>query len=158
MEPSSAAIIVYLLFCAVQSSAAIIVYLLPCTGCQRSIGLCNGKAKVCSYSGRYYCSSCHVDDSFLIPARVVHNWDTSRYKVGAARACAWQWSHFAVQPDPKPTVPLCPAPITPNCAIRFYLMSYTSHDFKAFLLWFLLIWKYMYIFWSICLSSIRFYL
>ncbi|KAM7104243.1 pleckstrin homology domain-containing family M member 3 isoform 6-T6 [Molossus nigricans] len=52
-----------------------------CAGCQRSIGLSNGKAKVCSYSGWYYCSSCHVDDSFLIPARIVHNWDTSKYKV-----------------------------------------------------------------------------
>ncbi|XP_042316382.1 pleckstrin homology domain-containing family M member 3 [Sceloporus undulatus] len=52
-----------------------------CAGCQRSIGLSNGKAKVCSYSGWYYCSVCHVDDSFLIPARLVHNWDTSKYKV-----------------------------------------------------------------------------
>lgn len=52
-----------------------------CAGCQRAIGLSNGKAKVCHYSGWYYCSSCHVDDSFLIPARVVHNWDTSKYKV-----------------------------------------------------------------------------
>lgn len=50
-------------------------------GCQRSIGLSNGKAKVCGYSGWYYCSSCHVDDNFLIPARLVHNWDTSKYKV-----------------------------------------------------------------------------
>ncbi|XP_068542082.1 pleckstrin homology domain-containing family M member 3 [Anas acuta] len=52
-----------------------------CAGCQRPIGLSNGKAKVCSYSGWYYCSTCHVDDSFLIPARLVHNWDTSKYKV-----------------------------------------------------------------------------
>ncbi|XP_029425759.1 pleckstrin homology domain-containing family M member 3 isoform X2 [Nannospalax galili] len=52
-----------------------------CAGCQRSIGLSNGKAKVCNYSGWYYCSICHVDDSFLIPARIVHNWDTSKYKV-----------------------------------------------------------------------------
>lgn len=52
-----------------------------CAGCQRSIGLSNGKAKVCNYSGWYYCSSCHVDDSFLIPARIIHNWDTSKYKV-----------------------------------------------------------------------------
>ncbi|XP_053453614.1 pleckstrin homology domain-containing family M member 3 isoform X2 [Nycticebus coucang] len=52
-----------------------------CAGCQRSIGLSSGKAKVCHYSGWYYCSSCHVDDSFLIPARIVHNWDTSKYKV-----------------------------------------------------------------------------
>ncbi|XP_004378338.1 pleckstrin homology domain-containing family M member 3 [Trichechus manatus latirostris] len=52
-----------------------------CAGCQRSIGLSNGKAKVCNYSGWYYCGSCHVDDNFLIPARIVHNWDTSKYKV-----------------------------------------------------------------------------
>ncbi|KFV98856.1 PREDICTED: pleckstrin homology domain-containing family M member 3 [Eurypyga helias] len=52
-----------------------------CAGCQRSIGLSSGKAKVCSYSGWYYCSTCHVDDCFLIPARLVHNWDTSKYKV-----------------------------------------------------------------------------
>uniref|UniRef100_A0A8D0GIZ6 Pleckstrin homology domain-containing family M member 3 n=1 Tax=Sphenodon punctatus TaxID=8508 RepID=A0A8D0GIZ6_SPHPU len=52
-----------------------------CAGCQRPIGLSNGKAKVCSYSGWYYCSTCHVDDNFLIPARLVHNWDTSKYKV-----------------------------------------------------------------------------
>ncbi|XP_055967763.1 pleckstrin homology domain-containing family M member 3 [Sorex fumeus] len=52
-----------------------------CAGCPRSIGLSNGKAKVCNYSGWYYCSSCHVDDTFLIPARIVHNWDTSKYKV-----------------------------------------------------------------------------
>ncbi|XP_061463805.1 pleckstrin homology domain-containing family M member 3 isoform X2 [Rhineura floridana] len=52
-----------------------------CAGCQCSIGLSSGKAKVCSYSGWYYCSVCHVDDHFLIPARLVHNWDTSKYKV-----------------------------------------------------------------------------
>ncbi|XP_062972183.1 pleckstrin homology domain-containing family M member 3 [Elgaria multicarinata webbii] len=52
-----------------------------CAGCQCSIGLSNGKAKVCSYSGWYYCNICHVDDNFLIPARLVHNWDTSKYKV-----------------------------------------------------------------------------
>ncbi|KAG8432760.1 hypothetical protein GDO86_017123 [Hymenochirus boettgeri] len=52
-----------------------------CAGCQRSIGLSNGKAKVCSYSGWYYCSTCHVDDCFIIPSRIVHNWDTSKHKV-----------------------------------------------------------------------------
>ncbi|XP_053554604.1 pleckstrin homology domain-containing family M member 3 [Bombina bombina] len=52
-----------------------------CAGCQKPIGLSNGKAKVCSYSGWYYCSTCHVDDTFIIPARLVHNWDTSKHKV-----------------------------------------------------------------------------
>uniref|UniRef100_A0A8C2XG27 Pleckstrin homology domain containing M3 n=1 Tax=Cyclopterus lumpus TaxID=8103 RepID=A0A8C2XG27_CYCLU len=52
-----------------------------CAGCQRPVGLSRGKAKVCSYSGWYYCQSCHQDNSFLIPARLLHNWDTSKHKV-----------------------------------------------------------------------------
>eukprot|EP00079_Xenopus_tropicalis_P030644 XP_012826787.1 PREDICTED: pleckstrin homology domain-containing family M member 3 isoform X3 [Xenopus tropicalis] len=52
-----------------------------CAGCQRPIGLSNEKAKVCSYSGWYYCSTCHVDDGFIIPARLIHNWDASKHKV-----------------------------------------------------------------------------
>eukprot|EP00064_Thunnus_orientalis_P017984 superscaffoldBa00003987_g18070 len=50
-------------------------------GCQRPVGLSKGKAKVCYYSGWYYCQSCHQDNSFLIPARLLHNWDTSKHKV-----------------------------------------------------------------------------
>lgn len=52
-----------------------------CAGCQRPVGLSRGKAKVCYYSGWYYCHSCHQDNSFLIPARLLHNWDTSKHKV-----------------------------------------------------------------------------
>ncbi|KAM4561854.1 pleckstrin homology domain-containing family M member 3 isoform 1-T2 [Fundulus diaphanus] len=52
-----------------------------CAGCQRPVGLSKGKAKVCHYSGWYYCQSCHQDNSFLIPARLLHNWDTSKHKV-----------------------------------------------------------------------------
>uniref|UniRef100_A0A3Q0T9X4 Pleckstrin homology domain containing M3 n=1 Tax=Amphilophus citrinellus TaxID=61819 RepID=A0A3Q0T9X4_AMPCI len=48
--------------------------------CQRPIGLSRGKAKVCYYSGWYYCQGCHQDNSFLIPARLLHNWDTSKHK------------------------------------------------------------------------------
>lgn len=52
-----------------------------CAGCQRPVGLSKGKAKVCYYSGWYYCQSCHQDNSFLIPARLLRNWDTSKHKV-----------------------------------------------------------------------------
>ncbi|XP_033857110.1 pleckstrin homology domain-containing family M member 3-like [Acipenser ruthenus] len=52
-----------------------------CAGCQRPVGLSRGRAKVCCYSGLYYCQSCHEDDVFLIPARLVHNWDTRKHKV-----------------------------------------------------------------------------
>nr|XP_046197017.1 LOW QUALITY PROTEIN: pleckstrin homology domain-containing family M member 3-like [Oncorhynchus gorbuscha] len=52
-----------------------------CAGCQKPVGLSRGKAKVCYYSGWYYCQSCHQDNLFLIPARLLHNWDTNRHKV-----------------------------------------------------------------------------
>lgn len=52
-----------------------------CAGCQRPVGLSHEKAKVCCYSGRYYCQNCHQDNLFIIPARLLHNWDTNRYKV-----------------------------------------------------------------------------
>ncbi|XP_064832872.1 pleckstrin homology domain-containing family M member 3-like isoform X2 [Oncorhynchus masou masou] len=52
-----------------------------CAGCQKPVGLSRGKAKVCCYSGWYYCQSCHQGNLFLIPARLLHNWDTNRHKV-----------------------------------------------------------------------------
>uniref|UniRef100_A0A8C1RF23 Pleckstrin homology domain containing, family M, member 3 n=1 Tax=Cyprinus carpio TaxID=7962 RepID=A0A8C1RF23_CYPCA len=52
-----------------------------CAGCQRPVGLSRCEAKVCSYSGWYYCPSCHQDNLFLIPARLLHNWDTNKHKV-----------------------------------------------------------------------------
>nr|XP_061799153.1 pleckstrin homology domain-containing family M member 3 [Nerophis lumbriciformis] len=52
-----------------------------CAGCQRPVGASRGKAKVCYYSGWYYCQNCHQDNTFLIPARLLHNWDTSKHKV-----------------------------------------------------------------------------
>uniref|UniRef100_A0A673H7Z1 Pleckstrin homology domain-containing family M member 3-like n=1 Tax=Sinocyclocheilus rhinocerous TaxID=307959 RepID=A0A673H7Z1_9TELE len=52
-----------------------------CAGCQRPVGLSRCEAKVCSYSGWYYCPGCHQDNLFLIPARLLHNWDTNKHKV-----------------------------------------------------------------------------
>ncbi|XP_049583627.1 pleckstrin homology domain-containing family M member 3 [Syngnathus scovelli] len=52
-----------------------------CAGCQRPVGASRSKAKVCHYSGWYYCQNCHQDNTFLIPARLLHNWDTSKHKV-----------------------------------------------------------------------------
>ncbi|XP_077392455.1 pleckstrin homology domain-containing family M member 3 [Festucalex cinctus] len=52
-----------------------------CAGCHRPVGASRGKAKVCHYSGWYYCQNCHQDNTFLIPARLLHNWDTSKHKV-----------------------------------------------------------------------------
>lgn len=33
------------------------------------------KARLCDYSGRYHCVNCHINDTAIIPARVIHNWD-----------------------------------------------------------------------------------
>lgn len=69
-----------LLCCGLPSVFFFFSFPLP-TGCQRPVGLSRGKAKVCCYSGWYYCQSCHQDNLFLIPARLLHNWDTSKHKV-----------------------------------------------------------------------------
>lgn len=38
-------------------------------------------ARLCDYSGRYYCPSCHHNALAVIPARVLHNWDFTPRKV-----------------------------------------------------------------------------
>ncbi|XP_055609719.1 differentially expressed in FDCP 8 homolog [Uranotaenia lowii] len=40
--------------------------------------------RLCDYSGLYYCSSCHWNDTSVIPARVMNNWDFVPRKVGRA--------------------------------------------------------------------------
>ena len=52
-----------------------------CQGCSRPIGMIYGQYKVCAYDGSYYCYECHTDDEHIIPSKVVHNWDLSKYKV-----------------------------------------------------------------------------
>lgn len=52
-----------------------------CNGCARPVGMIYGKARVCGYNGSYYCYECHENDEFVIPARIIHNWDFKKYKV-----------------------------------------------------------------------------
>ncbi|KAL8457842.1 hypothetical protein ACS0TY_035637 [Phlomoides rotata] len=40
-----------------------------------------GKPRLCEYSGQLFCSSCHTNDTAILPARVLHNWDFTRYPV-----------------------------------------------------------------------------
>ncbi|XP_061872687.1 pleckstrin homology domain-containing family M member 1-like [Colius striatus] len=49
-----------------------------CAGCSRQIGFSFSKPKLCSFSGLYYCDSCHRDDETVIPSRLIHNWDLSK--------------------------------------------------------------------------------
>jgi len=40
--------------------------------------------RLCDYSGAYFCAACHWNNSALIPARIIHNWDFKLYKVSRA--------------------------------------------------------------------------
>eukprot|EP00055_Hartaetosiga_balthica_P008772 m.33664 g.33664 ORF g.33664 m.33664 type:complete len:1234 (-) comp6465_c0_seq1:2610-6311(-) len=48
-----------------------------CAGCFADVGFHSmfDTPKLCDYTGRYYCSACHVDGKSIIPARVVKSWD-----------------------------------------------------------------------------------
>ncbi|XP_045510584.1 pleckstrin homology domain-containing family M member 1-like [Colias croceus] len=57
-----------------------------CRGCQDLLGSTVSKAKVCGFTGEYYCSNCMDSNVFIIPARVIHNWDFKRYAVSKRAA------------------------------------------------------------------------
>lgn len=39
------------------------------------------KPRVCEYSGQLFCSTCHINDTAILPARVLHLWDFMQYPV-----------------------------------------------------------------------------
>ncbi|XP_006897936.1 PREDICTED: pleckstrin homology domain-containing family M member 1 [Elephantulus edwardii] len=49
-----------------------------CAGCSRQIGFSFVRPKLCAFSGLYYCDICHQDDTSVIPARIIHNWDLTK--------------------------------------------------------------------------------
>ncbi|XP_022726370.1 uncharacterized protein LOC111282515 isoform X2 [Durio zibethinus] len=40
-----------------------------------------GKPRLCEYIGQLFCSSCHKNEMAVLPARVLHLWDFTRYPV-----------------------------------------------------------------------------
>nr|XP_020460522.1 differentially expressed in FDCP 8 homolog isoform X2 [Monopterus albus] len=48
-----------------------------CAECRTPISLRGvpSEARQCDYTGQYYCSTCHWNDTAIIPARVIHNWE-----------------------------------------------------------------------------------
>ncbi|XWS50944.1 hypothetical protein CRYUN_Cryun12cG0134500 [Craigia yunnanensis] len=40
-----------------------------------------GKPRLCEYTGRLFCSSCHTNEMAILPERVLHHWDFTRYPV-----------------------------------------------------------------------------
>ena len=47
--------------------------------------LCTGttqmEPQLCDYTGAYHCPECHHNQTHMIPARIIHNWDFTEYKV-----------------------------------------------------------------------------
>uniref|UniRef100_A0A0N5AHF7 Transcription elongation factor SPT4 n=1 Tax=Syphacia muris TaxID=451379 RepID=A0A0N5AHF7_9BILA len=55
-----------------------------CAECKRPLQFgasAEVEPRLCDYSGLYYCNHCHWNDEWMIPARVVNNWDCNKYKV-----------------------------------------------------------------------------
>ncbi|WJX39107.1 hypothetical protein P8452_26692 [Trifolium repens] len=64
-----------------------------CAGCHRHFDNGNtsiwdfvqtfgwGKPRLCEYTGQMFCSSCHTNDTAVLPARVLHHWDFTHYPV-----------------------------------------------------------------------------
>jgi hypothetical protein len=52
-----------------------------CLECGQLIGLTFGKANVCCFSGDYFCCNCMATEKYLIPSRIIHNWDLKQYPV-----------------------------------------------------------------------------
>ncbi|XP_077279331.1 pleckstrin homology and RUN domain containing M1 [Temnothorax americanus] len=57
-----------------------------CLDCGCAIGMTFSKAHVCAYSSAYYCSNCMAEGQYLVPSRIIHNWDLKRYSVSRKAA------------------------------------------------------------------------
>ncbi|KAK9530075.1 hypothetical protein VZT92_011608 [Zoarces viviparus] len=67
--------------CTVPSEKGLDTQSFKCAGCPQPIGPSLGRARLCEFSGQYYCDSCHHGDTTIIPSRMVHNWDLTQREV-----------------------------------------------------------------------------
>nr|XP_020472223.1 pleckstrin homology domain-containing family M member 1 [Monopterus albus] len=67
--------------CTVPSEKGLDTQSFRCAGCPQQIGPSLGRARLCEFSGKYYCDSCHQGDTTIIPSRMVHNWDLTQREV-----------------------------------------------------------------------------
>ncbi|XP_054455302.1 pleckstrin homology domain-containing family M member 1 [Anoplopoma fimbria] len=67
--------------CTVSSEKGLDAQSFKCAGCPQPIGPSLGRARLCEFSGQYYCDSCHHGDTTVIPSRMVHNWDLTQREV-----------------------------------------------------------------------------
>lgn len=52
-----------------------------CYNCDCPLGMIYGEARICTYDGHNYCTECHENDMYYIPAKIIHNWDFEMYPV-----------------------------------------------------------------------------
>ncbi|XP_034251665.1 pleckstrin homology domain-containing family M member 1 isoform X2 [Thrips palmi] len=59
-----------------------------CFGCAQPIGFTFGAPRLCGLTGHYFCDDCTVlsGDEWIVPARVLLNWDYKRYTVSKRAA------------------------------------------------------------------------
>ncbi|CAB1312353.1 unnamed protein product [Coregonus sp. 'balchen'] len=67
--------------CTVPTEKGLDLQAFKCAGCPKAVGVSRGKARLCEFSGQYYCDTCHQGDAIVIPSRMVHNWDLAPREV-----------------------------------------------------------------------------
>lgn len=74
------------LVCKLGNESGLNVQDYKCHNCTNPIGVEFKNAQVCRFSGFYYCNQCMSTETYLIPARVIFNWDFKRYTVSEKAA------------------------------------------------------------------------
>lgn len=68
-----------------------------CQDCTKAIGSIFGPGRLCELTKKYFCADCHTDqDTAVIPARLLYNWDCNQYKVSQSSALFLR--HVALKP------------------------------------------------------------
>ncbi|XP_076008125.1 pleckstrin homology domain-containing family M member 1 [Genypterus blacodes] len=67
--------------CVVPTERGLDTQNFKCAGCAKQIGPSLSRARLCEFSGQYYCDSCHHGDTSIIPSRMLHNWDLTPREV-----------------------------------------------------------------------------
>ncbi|XP_077359149.1 pleckstrin homology domain-containing family M member 1 [Festucalex cinctus] len=82
--------------CTVPSQKGLDMQGFKCAGCSQQIGPSLGRARLCEFSGQYYCDSCHRGDTTVIPSRMLHNWDLNKREV--SRRALWLLAQVEQEP------------------------------------------------------------
>lgn len=82
--------------CTVPSEKGLDTQNFKCAGCPQQIGPSRGRARLCEFSGQYYCDSCHHGDITIIPSRMVHNWDLKQREV--SKKALWLLAQVEQEP------------------------------------------------------------